>query len=78
MAQLTWTVTNEFSKYIFMQVVTTQLLEARECWGTIQAVAIRSGTNCLLGLDLVNCWVFISFSDLFFTESESENRKAIR
>lgn len=78
MPQLTWTVTNEFSKYIFMQVVTTQLLEARECWGTIQAVAITSGTNCLLGLGLANCSVFISFSDLFFTESESENMKAIK
>lgn len=76
MPQLTWTVPNEFSKQIFVQVVSTRWLEAGECWGTRQAIAIiLPGTNCLLGLDFVNCFVFISFSDFFFflTESEPEN-----
>lgn len=77
--QLTWTVTNEFFKYIFIQVVTIQLLEVRECWGIIQAVAAMPGINCLLA------WLFqlVGFQQLqhfFFppTESESENRKAIK
>lgn len=58
-----------------MQVVTTQLLEAKECWGTIQAVAVKSEADCLLGLCLANCSVFISFSDLFVRDLESENMK---
>lgn len=60
-----------------MQVVAIQLLETRECWGTIQAVAVLSGIICPLA------WLFQllgsqQLQQLFFTESESENRRAIK
>lgn len=75
--QLTWTVTNEYFKHIFMQVVAIQLLETRECWGTIQAVAVLSGIICPLAW-LFQLLGFQQLQQLFFTESESENRRAIK
>lgn len=44
------------------------------CCGTRQAITIiMSRTNCLLGLDFVNCFVFISFIGFgFFNQNQSQ------
>lgn len=71
---------NSLNRFL-CKFVSTQRLGAGECWGTRQAVGIiMSGTNCLLGLDFVNCFVFITFIVFIFflPESEPENMHAIK